>query len=610
MIRMKSIVNYSALGGSIVHSKGAALLVVLFIVMAITILSLGFLSRSDVELACGRNMILRTQIDYVAESGLEHARGLILNPQDVASEYWTGAEAQQLVAGSAEYYDLDIVRDDSDPTDYCNYTIDCNAYWMEGGEKIGRSEVTALLRLDPCIALWAGEGSSIWSGITINGDVYCAGSMSNSGSVNGDMFAVGSISGLVPEGRLNPSVGQPLVTWPLVQMSDLIWGPYYIGTNSYSAELVSTYSHPSGSFGPSGSNPAGIRYRASLQLPGNVDIQGTIVTGNLMSLNSNNIVRATKNFPALFVDQDLILGPGAELEIEGLAVVGGNVLVSADNAALSVLGGLFVRQQLAEVCYDSSGNYRMCILHNGPIWRPFGGQIDGALEFDGLDDVIEDTTAGDYLNGLSGITVTLWIKSDVTDEDRGILFTRDPTGADQCLGLRYERNGASGGGVRGVKASIQTTSGFTQIESSSSVQTTNWQHIALTWEDDPNDSRLKLYINGGRDTLRYDMGPTFGTIMGVQKLMIGCGTKNRYWDGRIDDVRIYNRCLDVSEINHVGTGATAPGLICRWGLDERGSQIVVTAVPMKTAIEIWPEPGNAHKWEQAAGAFFKKIERK
>ncbi len=62
---------------------GVALLVVLFIVMVITVLSLGYLSRSDVELACGENMILRTQMDYLAESGLEHARGLILNPQDV-----------------------------------------------------------------------------------------------------------------------------------------------------------------------------------------------------------------------------------------------------------------------------------------------------------------------------------------------------------------------------------------------------------------------------------------------------------------------------------------------------------------------------------------------
>ena len=63
------------------HRRGVALLVVLFVVMVITILSLGFLSRSDGELACGQNMVIRTQMDYLAESGLEHAKGLILRKQ-------------------------------------------------------------------------------------------------------------------------------------------------------------------------------------------------------------------------------------------------------------------------------------------------------------------------------------------------------------------------------------------------------------------------------------------------------------------------------------------------------------------------------------------------
>ena len=90
--------------------KGVALLVVLFVVMTVTILSLGFLSQSDVELSCGENMILRTKMDYLAESGLEHAKGLLLNPQDIDGEYWTGAARQQLVSGSDEYYDVNMVK--------------------------------------------------------------------------------------------------------------------------------------------------------------------------------------------------------------------------------------------------------------------------------------------------------------------------------------------------------------------------------------------------------------------------------------------------------------------------------------------------------------------
>ena len=119
MISMNTNKNMTARGG-------IALLTVLMIVMVITVMALGFLSRSDVELAFGRNMEVRAQMDYLAESGLEHARGLILNPQDVASEYWTGDSLQQLVAGSGDYYDLTVTRDDTDPTDHCNYIIDCN----------------------------------------------------------------------------------------------------------------------------------------------------------------------------------------------------------------------------------------------------------------------------------------------------------------------------------------------------------------------------------------------------------------------------------------------------------------------------------------------------
>jgi len=55
--------------------RGAALLVVLFVGMIITILSLGFLSLSNGELASGQNKVIRIQL---AESGLEHAKGLIL----------------------------------------------------------------------------------------------------------------------------------------------------------------------------------------------------------------------------------------------------------------------------------------------------------------------------------------------------------------------------------------------------------------------------------------------------------------------------------------------------------------------------------------------------
>ena len=92
------------------HNKGMVLLIILAIVAAITIIGLGFIVRGDTELLCGQNMELKADMDYLAESGLEHAKGLIMYPQDLPDEpYFTGATAQQLYAGS-DYYDVSVTK--------------------------------------------------------------------------------------------------------------------------------------------------------------------------------------------------------------------------------------------------------------------------------------------------------------------------------------------------------------------------------------------------------------------------------------------------------------------------------------------------------------------
>lgn len=579
--------------------RGAALLIVLIVVMAVTVLSLGFLSRSDVELACGENMVLRTQMDYLAESGLEHAKGLILNPQDISSEYWTGAAAQQLTAGSSDYYDVNVMRDDSDPNDRCNYIIDCNAYRMKAGQMVGRSSLSAKLRLDPCIALWTEGDTTIWSRVTIHGDVRCNGNLTNEGILDGDVFAnafTGSMSG-----RHKPVADLSLV-WPRVTMADFI--------SHYSTQTISSGSLSGQTFGPY--NPVRICYRnGNLVLAGNVSINGMlIVDGDLVIEAGANIITAGKNLPALLVTGDMIVGDGSSLEVQGLAVVSQRVLVSVGATGLDVLGGLFTQSGLAETTADASGNGNIGILHNGPIWQLAGGQTAGALQFDGIDDTVEDADAGAYLNGLSAITVSAWVKSDVTSQDRGLFFTRQPGGdTDADLGLRYDAAGSSGGGKNGIKASIRTTAGFTQIESGSNVQTTDWQHLALVWNNDPNDSRLKLYINGQLDSLRYDMGPISGVVSDVQKLMLGRGTGGTYWDGLIDDLRIYNQALDASDIYPPVDGL--PGLITHWKLDgyQQNHRVTITCAPARSAIVCWAEDGAEQRWQQAAGAFFRSLSR-
>jgi len=292
--------------------RGAALLVVLFIVMAITILAYGFMTRSDVELACGQNMALRTAADYLAESGLQHARGLILNPQDVGTEYWTGAAGQQLIIGSSDYYDVTVTR--LDPCT-CNYQITSEGYRQKGTEKIGRSSLTGELRLDPCIALWTGTSWNSESGkTTVSGDVYCNGDLSGGAAINGDAFASGSITATVL-GAKNPNLSGPPIALPGLSTSD-----FSMGANVY-------------------------YYDGDVNMPSDVHINGMlVVSGNLKVQGTNNVITAAKNFPALLVGGELIMEDGGTIEVNGLAQIGQWISVKngAENVHVTVNGALFI----------------------------------------------------------------------------------------------------------------------------------------------------------------------------------------------------------------------------------------------------------------------------
>ena len=332
--------------------KGSALLVVLFVVMVVTVLSLGFLSQSDVELACGENMLLRVQMDCLAESGLEHAKGLILNPQDVDFEYWIGAERMQIADGSSDYYDVNVVK-----LGECNYQITSSAYRERGGEKVGRSNLTAEVRLDPCIALRTGTQWTSEPLTTINGDVYCEDNLRGSADINGDGFATGYVDATNIQGRKNEYVSQPPVDLPGLEVGGYI-SDYYVGYNNYAVDIVDSNDHPGGSFIPTEGNPAGVRYcTGDVKVGSGVSIQGMlVVNGTLKITGANNSISAVKNFPALIVNGELVMETGATLEVNGLAQIGQRILVNGANVEIDVEGSVFIVQGNIDGAEENSAN--------------------------------------------------------------------------------------------------------------------------------------------------------------------------------------------------------------------------------------------------------------
>jgi hypothetical protein len=194
----------------------------------------------------------------------------------------------------------------------------------------------------------------------------------------------------------------------------------------------------------------------------------------------------------------------------------------------------------------------------------------------------------EVLNGLTSFSVSVWVKSDRTDTDRGFLNFRTPN-LDDHYGFRYDNTGYQGGENNVIKAGVNTTGGTHQIESSGNVQTTDWQHLVFTWR---SGEPIKLYIDGVVDTLSYVGAPVSGSITGTSKVRIGAGpgdnrTGGVGWDGYIDDVRIYNRPLTQTEITTLASGAITDGPVSTAGVRLAGVGNLSTERPSESGDAVY-----------------------
>ena len=160
-------------------------------------------------------------------------------------------------------------------------------------------------------------------------------------------------------------------------------------------------------------------------------------------------------------------------------------------------------------------------LHNGdPQW--VSGFIDGALEFDGVDDYVE---IGD-LDLTGSFTLTCWIQpSSLPGGWHSVVIKEDDYGFEFD---GYELCGAVWGigGQHWVCTNISTPA--------------IWYHAALTW----NGSDVEMFIDGS------SVGQNTGThVSNNNPLLFGSwDTSSEFFNGIIDDVRIYNVALTAEQI--------------------------------------------------------------
>jgi parallel beta-helix repeat protein len=190
-----------------------------------------------------------------------------------------------------------------------------------------------------------------------------------------------------------------------------------------------------------------------------------------------------------------------------------------------------------DIAHDSAGENHGT-LYNEPAWQPAGGKIDGALQFDGIDDYVSTDFVLDPANG--PFSVFAWIKGGAARQ--AVISQVDGTGsgetwlgADPLLGKLMTSLVAPPAG-RFVPQPLVSEFVITDDQ---------WHHIGFAWDG----SYRTLYADGAevaKDTVAQN---TLKSADGG--LYIGAGKTlepETFFSGLIDDVRVYNLVLNAEEI--------------------------------------------------------------
>lgn len=213
-------------------------------------------------------------------------------------------------------------------------------------------------------------------------------------------------------------------------------------------------------------------------------------------------------------------------------------------------------------------------LEGDPAWDD-GGVIGGALVFDGDGDYVQ-TDLMEELQTAENFTITAWFKTNVTASGQHhILWEGDVGGngwgSQQELHIGINHFGynnkvvgyyGQGGDLDGLNINIVSLEDFTD--------TSQWHHLALVIEN-ANGPVVSgaLYLDGEWVEPFVDGfetgGTPFPTIDSVESpidrsewntpLRIGSpGAAQRYFDGMIDDVTVWNQALSEDDVKIVMQG--------------------------------------------------------
>ncbi len=194
---------------------------------------------------------------------------------------------------------------------------------------------------------------------------------------------------------------------------------------------------------------------------------------------------------------------------------------------------------------DSSGSGNHGTISGATFVQGVSGQ---ALSFDGVDDYVNVGDKDSLNPHLNSMTIEAWVKTSDADS-LGRIYAKGTHGGSQ-RGYSLQLYPGTGG-----KVSLIFGTGHEHIlRSDASITDGLWKHIVGVIDRTGN---MELYINNVKQSTTIDVSDHSGVDIGANTynacIGVSCSTNgvpglSEYLNGIIDEVRIYNRALNASEI--------------------------------------------------------------
>jgi concanavalin A-like lectin/glucanase superfamily protein len=186
---------------------------------------------------------------------------------------------------------------------------------------------------------------------------------------------------------------------------------------------------------------------------------------------------------------------------------------------------------------DSSGNSNVGVVANA-TWST-QGRFGKALEFtDGAWVTVNDSPSLDLSTGM---TLEAWVypTAEVTGST-DVIMKQQSWSIDPKQGVSYY---LAAGSRSGPPAGEVTVRNQQLVQGKSKVPASHWSHLATTFDG----SHQRLYVNGALVASRQVQSGKITAGSGPLRIG-GDALRGKYFQGMIDEVRIYNRALSVAEI--------------------------------------------------------------